>query len=105
MMNSLKFCVIFVSIPPPNRVLCETIERLEHECMVAMAIPAGFLKAEPPQFDLSELVSVFEMLPASDATDLVLTKEVHHEVTQTPGTKRDNPQPRRTVGAWDCRWG
>jgi len=104
MMNTLKFCVVFLSIPPPSRVLCETIAMLEREVMVAMAIPAGFLSAEP---DLSSLVeyTTFEMLPAFECAEPILTKEVHHEVTQTHGTKPANPQPRRYVGAWDCRWG
>lgn len=110
MMNTVKFCVVFLSMPPPSRVLCETIAMLERECMVAMAIPAGFLPAKP---DIASLggYTIFEMLPEFECAEPILTEEVpHEEVNQVQPYTKTYRQARRctghrTGGAWDCRWG
>lgn len=104
MMNAVKFCVVFLGMPTPSRALAEyaaAVEATMHRGVVCLVAS----DAEPLKPDLCELTNVFEMFPVPTCDELILTKEVRHEVTRTHGTKPANPQPRRYVGAWDCRWG
>lgn len=105
MMNAVKACVIFLSMPAPSRSMLAAIEAIE-AAKTRGVVCLVVTEPELPKLDLNSITSMFEMLSAPTCDEcVVLKKEVRHEVTQTPGTKPANPQPRRYVGKWDREWG